>query len=710
MGITGSSFSRDHGFAGSGRHKSPISLKPFTSIDLENEDDTLDWVKMASCELADFYDSYRSLYNENIDMYIGGTLDDATRWNGQNLIRSRSGSTCTANLIRPIVESHVSRLTSSRTNVSVLPVNTSEYQDLSAAKNSEALIKMSFDQQKLDGKFENAGRCALVCGASYMCIDWDPDIGPPSPVVDQPVAALNEEGEPQLDEDGLPILIRPNLRIGDVSYKVLRADQVLEQPGEWGRTVDWVITLEMVDIYRLREMYPTKGEAIKPSCDDSQKYSMAKTAEQQALVYTIYHRATKGVPNGRRIICTDDVILENDDLPYPTLNRYGILPIARMEDMCVPGYDLPLPLTVMETAKPYQSIQDRLNKNIIRNLSLQTPKWIVNSQGGVRLAHLNNASNIVQYKGSPDMAPRMETPRTTANEVFNYRATLQGEMEQVTGVQHILNSPPPNTRAAVMLQHQEEQEFKRSEPLIKKMNNFQAEVAKIALAIMADKYDDSDERMIKLGGGLGSGKFLRLSVADLIGPFDIRFERTSALPESKQGRLNEASRMYQLGIIDDATYKKLINFSADPDLATPETKAYEKQLAENDLMIRGETVTPPLEFEDHVEHLRAMYPLIQSLEFAEMPDQIRLSIMNHAMAHEMLAWKRAQVSTAYAIKVAEHVQFGFFTALPEAIPVGANNPPTPLDGLIQQRLMTPGLMKPSNNLLAPPGPGNPEAI
>lgn len=710
MAIQGSHFSHDHyRLPGSGTSM-PVNIPAFNSLNISDETEVIGWLKDSASQLCDYYGSYRSLWHDNINIYTGASMRPNTIWNGEVLARDTRGSTVT-NLLRPIVETHVSRLTSSRANVSVLPVHSGEFHDLSAAKTAEAILQMSFKDRRIDQKLEHAARTMLVCGAAYMLVDWNNHIGPAVSQIDQEIPVMDDRGEVKVDEKGNPITIRPDLRIGDVDYRMLRPDQVLEQPGRWGQDPDWVIIQEVHDVYRLRELFPTIADQIKPG-DLNSPFSgnrgMRKTNEDQTVVYTLLHRSTPSLPHGRRLVATPDVILENTDLPFPTLNKYGKLPICRLDDTHLSGYDLPMPLTVMEAGKPYQLLHNRANQTILRNMSISTPKWIVNSGAGVRLAHLNNQSNIVQYKGDASMAPRLDSPKSTPNEVFGYRDQLGNEMQIVTGASHILNVPPPNTRAAAMLEHQEEQEFKRAEPLIKHYNNFQADIAQIAIAIMADMYDESDERMLKLSPTGSSTAFLRLKTADLMGPFDIRFERTSALPESKQGRLNAAMQMFQMGLIDEQQYKKVIGYSADPDLADATAKAYEKQLLEIDLMIRGHEIQAPVEHEDHVEHLRALYPVVQSIEFSEMPPEIQQKLVIHTMAHEMFAWRRAQISQIYALKVLKHCQWLFFSALPEAMPVGVDNPGTPIENLAVDRLTTPGLVQPTRDVV--PSPDNPEAV
>jgi len=164
--------------------------------------------------------------------------------------------------------------------------------------------------------------------------------------------------------------------------------------------------------------------------------------------------------------------------------------------------------------------------------------------------------------------------------------------------------------------------------------------------------------------------------------------------------------MFEAGIIDSNQFKKTIGYASDPDFMTSETKAFEKQLLENDLIARGMDVETPLEFEDHVEHLKALYPIIDSIEFAEMPAEVRSKYIAHCMTHEMMAWKKAQISLKYAIKVSDVVQWKFFSALPAAIPVSVDAPASAqADEVLKARAVTPGLVK-----TAEPGPDNPSAV
>jgi len=421
----------------------PVSIDPFTSVDLENETDVLRWMMDTSEQLLQYYAPYRRMYAENIAVYTGMPFSEAAfAWSGGAWDRPimNKQSRNQLNVIQPIIEAHLARITQSRAKVSVLPVHNNEYKDLSAAKTAEKLIEMSFRDRKMNDRLEDASRIMLVCGHSYLLAEWNPEIGPAMPELEEELPVLNEDtGEPEVDEDGNPIMIRPDYKIGDVDYRAMMPDQILEQPSRRWEDKDWVIRMETEDVYKLRERYPTVALDIKPAelhpslAAENTMWKKNKSENQTPVLY-LYHKATKAHPEGRLIIATPDVVLENTTLPYPTLNKAGLLPIVRLHDTLPPGYEMPLPLTVLQSGKAYQRLFNNINSNITRNMSLNVPKWIVHSGSGVRLAHLNNTSNIVQYKGS--VRPTLDSPASTPAEFFAYRDRIRQELEQTTGASH----------------------------------------------------------------------------------------------------------------------------------------------------------------------------------------------------------------------------------------------------------------------------------
>lgn len=643
-------------------------IKSIQDVDLNNEGEIVNWFQEAAVSLSEFYSSWYSMCRENISFYTGQTpFDQYLSWAGDIPIAVAKDKSSKTNYVAAIVETHVARLTSSRAAITVTPVHSNEYRDKSAAKTSEQVIKTIFRDRKLDEKAEKVVRHTLVCGSGYLLIEWDPKAGP-------------------LGEDGTPL--------GDVNYKILNFNEIMCEPAPL-EEMDWFIEIDRVSTERLNEQYPGIGlepDTWNPFIQGDDSTLVGFNHDEATTVLTLRHKAVPNLPQGLKIRVTRNNLLEIGEMDCEILAQKGKLPLCRLDDVVPPGMILPIPLTILEAAKGPQAQVNQLNKIINRNITVSAPKWVVR-RGSVSLEHLNNAAGILQYRGERE--PRLLTASSVPSEIFKYRETLLNDIHQTTGAfKQSFGSSAPNTRAGVMLEFHEEQEFKRAEPLIKRYNNFIADVADITLAYAACYYSDEDERTVKVMGDRTGGAFRRFQAADLTGTYDIKIERSSALPDSKEGKLRWITQLATLfpGKFDWEQVKKALDFGSDKDLVTSETAAYELQCLENDLIYQGINIKAPETYQDHLSHLKALYPLIDSIEFAELPVDVKKKFLDHARAHEMMAWQRGMTNPMYAQQITVNLpQYPkVFVTLPSIQPftVEAPVPPPAMGNMAEQPQVT----------------------
>lgn len=631
-------------------------MKSIQDVDLSSDTKILDWVKTTVEALSHFYGSWYRMCCENVSVYTGGVnFDGSLPWAGESASFLQRGQHTKTNYIGPIVETQLSRLVSSRAAISVIPVHSSEYSDKSAAKTSEQVIKTIFRDRNVDDLLENTIRHMLVCGSAYIQTTWDSELGFKKP-------------------DGKSS--------GDVNYKMLNFNQIMLEPTDWEST-NWFFSIERFGCEELKRLFPEKAAKISqdnwnPYLFVEQQNPFLENSNEAVTVLTLHHRASDVLPEGLIVKCTRDCILSVDTIPFPTLNSQRKLPLSKVADIIPPGFMLPVPLTILETAKGSQHLVNQLNKVISRDIQVSAPKWLV-QKGTVSIEHLNNQAGIIQYRGSRE--PKLAAQSTVRPELFEYRRLLIDAIRENTGsFRQSFGDSAPNTRAGIMLEFHEEQEFKRSEPLIKKVNNFIVDLAQKTLAIAADFYKEDEDRKIKVTGEKFGGPFRNFDTADLTGSYDIIIERSNALPESKEGRLRWITTLNEMfpGKFDWEQVKKALDFSSDKDLRTAETAAFELQCLENDLLFRGEPAKEPAEYEDHITHLKALYPVIDSLEFAEAPEEIKQAFLAHTSAHEMFAWKTAMTNPVLADRVLTLKQFPkVFVSLPSVMPISGNSPVPP---------------------------------
>jgi hypothetical protein len=630
-------------------------------INLDSEPDIIRWLDETTFSLSEFYASWYRMCLENISIYTGVTpYDQHVSWAGDIPISVQQEKNTKTNFVCPLVETHVSRLTGTRAAVSVLPAHSTEYSDKSAAKTGEQVAKTILYDRKYDHYLEKSVRQMLICGSSALKVDWDPKLG-------------TCKVDPQT---GIPECM------GDVGFKLLAYDEVFIEPAPRDE-IGWYIEIDRVNVERLKEQYPHKASSIQEDThnpfmhgDDTQV--VGYNHDKAATVFTLYQKATDNLPNGLMIKATKREVLEVSEFPYPSMNKVRQLNLCLLDDIVPPGMVIPIPLTVLEASKGPQVQVNQLNKIISRNISISAPKWIV-QRGSVSVEHLNNAAAVLQYRGST--RPSLETASTVPAEVMNYRQTLIDNMRENTGAfKQSFGDAAPNTRANSMLEFHEEQEFKKAEPLIKRVNDFISESVKKALMVASDYYQDDQDRTIQVMGRRPSGPYRRFKAAELSGSFDIRIERTSNLPDSKEGKLRWVTTLAQNfpGKFDWEQVKKALDLSDDSALETPETAAYELQLLENDMLFQGVPCKSPTEYQDHISHLKAIYPIIDSIPFAELPESLKKGFLSHVMAHEMFAWKKSLTNAAWATKLMQMPHFPkVFISLPSVMPPVSAEMPVP---------------------------------
>lgn len=79
----------------------------------------------------------------------------------------------TINKIRPIIRKEIAKLTSSKPNWTVVP-NTSEDQDVIAARAAEQIFTSIYDEKKIQNKLKKAVFWSSSCGVGFIKSVWDP--------------------------------------------------------------------------------------------------------------------------------------------------------------------------------------------------------------------------------------------------------------------------------------------------------------------------------------------------------------------------------------------------------------------------------------------------------------------------------------------------------------------------------------------------------
>ena len=680
--------------------------RPIYEFDLDdeaNEKDILEWLKGERDYLESEARERVRVMRRNLALYKGVQYQEI-----ESRIDARDRAADRSQFMRKIVANHLfdltknraSRLIKYRPNVAILPTN-DELDDKLAAKSCKMLLDHIWYENDFEGVIQTQiASYAQIMGEVYCMVLWDKDKGDLSPAYVKAkskykggrIPMLDENGQQVIDPQGNKIFVDSVVRIGDVDYKIMLASEVLLQKRQSWDKVDYMFTMETMGTDVLRMMYPEKASKIKDQ--DVQVYDYERmelrSTKRETLVFTFWHRRSAHMDKGRKIVFTNDVILENTQFPF----SHDRLPCVRFTDQDLAG-ELH-GQSFYEQIKGLTGTYNNLTNMFIRNaVMVSHPKWFVPA-GSVALDRLGNDITLVQYKGPTP--PQLAVPPSIPSDLVNFRTSIKEEFQQISGVFGVSRGEPPaGIKAGIALQFLSEQESERYNELVLKWNEMIRQVAEMTLAVAGDYYDQSDERMVRILGKNNEYMVEFFKVSALEKDYDIRIQNSSALPKSVSARTQTIFDLAER-FPDQFTGEQVIEML---DLAQSDkfidaaTVAVRSAEAENEKLyeVKDDDTLAPVEFENHIVHWKTHTRQMQQFQFKyKTAKVIQERFKDHVLAHEMLMAEQAAKNPAFAMELQKLPMFPMFYVAPPA-PM----PPMPE-------------MAPEQAMAAPQGGGAPQVM
>lgn len=667
------------------------TLRPLWSIDLQDDHEILTWFKCAIDTLRDRQVQRAEVMLRNRDFYAS-VQELAVGKTG--IPRDKEGkpivdkfSRVTVNQIYDLTEHWVSQMTRFAPAIAVIPPN-SEYNDRIAAKLSKAFIDYLFYVNDIDDLLEECARQCRIFGEAYCFVEWDDAKGDYDPMVGEASALgiriplVDGFGNQVMNSDGDPLYIDNKPRVGDVAYDVVLPWHVFVQPKDKWKDVEWIIKVKAVDADYLKAKYPEKADQIDANAVSNEyavDYLTASTNFNEVLQFEIYHKSTEFLDKGRYIKLIPGCVLENKDLGY----SHGELPVVRLTNIDLPG-ELH-GASFFQNILLLQVVLNNLYSLAYTNIALGSHLyWLVPVSGNVDVGKLRNSASVIKYQGTT--APRIESFKTVGQEIFKVIEMVEQKISAISGRQPISQGVvPPGVEAGIAMTFLEEQENQRANVDIKKHNAFIKKLARLSLAVCGDKYKEDDGRTIRIVGKNNVFSVKALDVAKLGGPYDIRVQRTTALSESKSGRLSQILALEGRfpGKLPWEQVADMLDLANDQKFYDLATVAVQSSDNENELMFEGSPVKPPERWEEQIVHWQSHVKFIQTRSFKEdLPPQIQQLFYDHIEAHEYFMLEKAQEPTVSPVFIQKLQALEGFPLFSMVAPVqqgaaGIGVPPAP---------------------------------
>jgi hypothetical protein len=423
----------------------------------------------------------------------------------------------TSNLMMSAYRINLSKLSGFDTLVSVLP-NSNEQEDVDAAR----LAQKVWFHIKNDIKWRSLKRrllgWVLSCGNGFLSVEWNPNAGQMlSQVQEEEVEQIkvNEEGDRVLDQFGNPVMeMRTNVigveqfRTGKISMKALSPFSVVPiGSGTELNECDSVIVGEWLSLEEIRRQFPDKGKYVTPEFRDTastfEKFldglvspttsqvnpqSGGVPSEKGAVVKRYWQKSTPEFPDGRLIICANNVMLFMGDNPTPK-NRDGDnpLPIVHYREI-----DVPFRLfgrSSIEDQIPDQKAYNKALSIILEHHSLFKGKWVVPRGAHLKESNLDSsADEVVEAIPIAGQMPHMINIHPPTPTLFSVLEKHKENMMEQSGVREVSRGAlPAGARSGVAIQLLQESDNTQIGTTGIDVRERDAEIANLALLIASER-------------------------------------------------------------------------------------------------------------------------------------------------------------------------------------------------------------------------------
>lgn len=631
--------------------------RPFFAINYKNPDDFIDHAVKVLTLLQ--LDSEKRTENQirNISFYNG----IHTLANYEN-VRTEDYDRQPVTLENRFVMNHILELTLQKQarlmrgghELNVRPWN-NEYAEKLGARLGKKIIDSTAYTNDFSTLYAEVLLNAFVCGESFLFMEWDKHRGQADPEVERAKQYIEQKVFSEFtNEDGELIKLEEIAQIGDHKFTHPLPFLVLHEPRSRWRDVNYIFkgTLKHIDEIRAENTGMNIPSVAKRR--PNTLYSPETEYGEWVIEWEFYHRHHRFVPKGIYAKFFNDTVLQLGELPY----EHGELPVARFTD-----YDDPMNAhgrSFYEDMKLPSVMINNMMKVAYRSFCISAYPKLIMQRDSCNMYSMANGPFVVEVNPGA-MEPKIVSFNAVNKDFFPLAQHVEGFMEKNSGVFAMSRGGTiPNARATGILNFYAEQEELRDSSQIAKYTAFQEKVGRHILSNSAQYFKAEDGRTLKIVGKNNRYKLVKIQDnIRLSGSHSVEVVRTTALSESKQGRVDQIVQLSSMPIFGEEgpglfTREQLLQMIEISDTATffeMATAAAERASSENEDLFEGLPVEPPKEWQAHLVDWNIHFQYMQSREFSDtegLPDEVREAYLDHLRTHEMFLYEFAKKNLALA--------------------------------------------------------------
>jgi len=644
-------------------------VKPFALREGTSKEKTLEWLnenfdqmeQQANSRLISYQRwnyLYKGIHWRNIDSRGSSRTDS-----GLNTMSERKPR-MVDNFIKEFIDAKVSQMARFGTNFAAIPWN-NEIADENVAKACDKLLKGRSDEMDFDKIQRDADRMKYKYGTVFIMTKWDKEQGPDLPAFKK----LKEIYDGDIPKKIMKKLPNQDVKAGDVNVYLVAPDRLYPELGrECWEDVRHIDEVSWENLHEVRAEYPKLAKDILENQRNYYDYSTNEMSRphDQLNIRKFYHPPSKFLPEGAYIKYCDSCILEWTAYPF----KHGRLPFIVDRDTEIENELFGRPS--IDQIEQMQRQYNNISSAQARDLGVgSAPKWMV-PKGSADFRSINNEFTIVEFKGP--MAPQLIKNNPISNDGILIQDRTERRMSKHMKVYDISRGEVPSgvtaNSALRFLDEQESQvladdERKRKKRVLKSY--------RMMIDIMAQYYTADDGRTLRTLGKNNEYMIEDMKKADFTKIYDVQFQNTSALPDTKTGKiaaiidLNAATQTDPIFRREDIV--NMLDMGTDETFTEETTFSLDCAKMVLQRMLEGEEVPEPEMHDDLLVFYSVMYRSIQSFKFKSgVPEEIKTAIYTYIKTIEGLVFLKMQRNQKLAMEVQmlSHYPCFFEPPTPEA--------------------------------------------
>jgi len=644
-------------------------VKPFALREDKSREGTLEWLNKNFDQMEQKSQSRLMSYQRWNYMYKGihwrNIEHRDSRRGGQGSQAAERKPKMVDNFIKEFIDGRVAQMARFGTNFSAIPWN-NEIGDESTAKACEKLLKGRGDEIDIDKIQRDADKIKYKYGTVFLMQKWDKTQGPMLPAY-QKIKDIYRGDIPKHIKKKLGSV---DIKAGDVDVYAQVPERIFPEVGRtsW-KSVNHIDEVSWENMHEIKADYPKIAKDIEENQRNYFDYStnIVSQPADMLMIREFYHKPTKHLPEGAYIKYCDSTILEWTQYPF----EHGELPFVVDRDTEIENelFGRPSIDQIEQMQRQYNNIMSAQ----ARDLGLgSAPKWMI-PKGAADFRTINNDFTICEFKGP--VAPQLVKGNPISRDGIEIQDRMERRMSKHMKVYDISRGEVPSgvtaNSALRFLDEQESQVLADDER--KRKKRVLATYRRMS-SLMAQYYTPDDGRTLRTLGKNNEYMIEDMKNADFTKVYDVQFQNTSALPDTKTGKiaaiidLNAATQTDPIFRREDIV--NMLDMGTDETFTEEATYSLDCAKKMFEKLLNGEEVPEPEMHDDLLVFYTTMFRAIQSYRFkTAVPPETKAVIYAHIKTLEGLIFLKMATNQKLAMEVQMLSYYPSFFEMPVPAPV-----------------------------------------